>query len=135
MLANPHVEAIIIGIADAFHVPAALKALAAGKHVLCEKPIGVAVEEVETLAAAVRKSGRILQIGHMMRFDPGIESAKDFITTRMGEVLALKAWYCDSTHRYTMTDAVQPLPVLSAGAKKPRDNPKADLTRYFMLAH
>ena len=92
MLANPHVEAIIIGIADAFHVPAALKALAAGKHVLCEKPIGVAVEEVEALDAAVRKSGRILQIGHMLRFDPGIESAKDFISTRMGEMLALKAW-------------------------------------------
>ncbi len=79
MLANPHVEAVIIGIADAFHVPAALKALAAGKHVLCEKPIGVAVEEVEDLDAAVRKSGKILQIGHMLRFDPGIESARNFI--------------------------------------------------------
>ena len=76
MLANPDVEAVIIGISDAFHVPAALKALAAGKHVLCEKPIGVAVEEVEELEAAVRKSGRILQIGHMLRFDPGIESAR-----------------------------------------------------------
>ena len=74
MLADPDVEAVIIAIADAFHVPAALKALAAGKHVLCEKPIGVAVEEVEELDAAVRKSGRILQIGHMLRFDPGIES-------------------------------------------------------------
>jgi len=53
----------------------------------------------------------------------------------MGERLALKAWYCDSTHRYTMTDAVQPLPVLSKAALKPKDNPKADLKRYYMLAH
>ncbi len=114
---------------------ASKRALAAGKHVLCEKPIGVSVEEVEELAAAVKASGKILQVGHMKRFDPGLEAARDFVRDEMGELLALKAWYCDSTHRYTMTDAVQPLPVLSAGAKKPRDNPKADLRRYFMLAH
>ena len=53
----------------------------------------------------------------------------------MGEVLALKAWYCDSTHRYTNTDAVQPLPVTSKLARKPGGTPKADLRQYFMLAH
>lgn len=71
----------------------------------------------------------------MKRFDPGLESARDFVRDEMGEQLAFKAWYCDSTHRYTMTDAVQPLPILSAGARKPTENPKADLRRYFMLAH
>ena len=102
---------------------------------LCEKPIGVAVEEVEELDAAVRKSGKILQIGHMLRFDPGIESAKDFISTRMGEMLALKAWYCDSTHRYSMTDAVQPLARKGSKVLRPGGDPKADKQRYFMLAH
>src|SRR5262245_21212082 len=135
MLADPQVDAIIIGIADAFHVPAALKALAAGKHVLCEKPIGVAVEEVEELEAAVGNSGKILQVGHMLRFDPGIKSARDFITTGMGNMLTLKAWYCDSTHRYAMTDAVQPLPRTGSKALRPADDPKADKPRYFMLAH
>jgi len=109
--------------------------LAAGKHVLCEKPIGVSVEEVEQLRDAAARAGRILQIGHMKRFDPGLQAAKDFVDTEMGEILALKAWYCDSTHRYTMTDAVQPLVVTSKLARKPQGNPKADLRRYFMLAH
>ena len=135
MLADPEVEAVIIATSDAFHVEASRRALAAGKHVLCEKPIGVSVEEVETLAAAVRVSSKILQVGHMKRFDQGLEAARDFVRNEMGEVLALKAWYCDSTHRYTMTDAVQPLPIPSTAAKKPRENPKADLRRYFMLAH
>ena len=135
MLANPDVDAIIIGISDAFHVPAALKALAAGKHVLCEKPIGVAVEEVVELDAAVRKSGRVLQVGHMLRFDPGIESAKQFVSTKMGEMLALKAWYCDSTHRYPMTDAVQPLVRKGRKVLRPDGDPKADKQRYFMLTH
>jgi predicted dehydrogenase len=135
MLADPHVEAVIIGISDAFHVPAALKALAAGKHVLCEKPIGIAVEEVVELEAAVRKSGRILQIGHMLRFDPGIESARHFISSKMGQMLALKAWYCDSTHRYTLTDAVQPLARKGTKALRPSGDPKADKQRYFMMTH
>jgi predicted dehydrogenase len=135
MLADPELEAVIIATSDSFHVEASRRALAAGKHVLCEKPIGVSVEETEALAGTVKASGKILQIGHMKRFDPGLEAARDFVRDEMGEILALKAWYCDSTHRYTMTDAVQPLPVLSANAKKPAENPKGDLRRYFMLAH
>jgi predicted dehydrogenase len=135
MLADPELEAVIVATSDAFHVEASKRALAAGKHVLCEKPIGVSVEEVESLAAAVKASGKVLQVGHMKRFDPGLEAARDFVRDEIGELLALKAWYCDSTHRYTMTDAVQPLPILSAEAKKPSGNPKADLRRYYMLAH
>ncbi len=135
MLADPDVDAVIIATADAFHVPAAKRALEAGKHVLCEKPLGVTVEEVLDLQQAVEKSGKVLQVGHMKRFDAGLQAAKSFIDTEMGDLVALKAWYCDSTHRYPMTDAVQPLIVTSAQAKKPAENPKADLRRYYMLAH
>ena len=53
----------------------------------------------------------------------------------MGQMVALKAWYCDNTHRYAMTDAVQPLVVTSKAAKRPSENPKSDLDRYYMLAH
>ncbi len=135
MLADSNVKAVIIATSDAFHVPAARKALAAGKHVFCEKPIGLSVEEVEDLAKDVKRSGFTLQVGHMLRFDPGIEAAHDFVTKEMGQLLALKAWYCDSTHRYSMTDSVQPLARMGANALKPAGNPKADLQRYNMLAH
>lgn len=135
MLADPDLDAVIIATADAFHVPASLRALQAGKHVLCEKPVGVTIEECLELKAAVDKSGKVFQVGHMKRFDAGLQAAKSFIRDEMGEMVALKAWYCDSTHRYPMTDAVQPLIVTSANAKKPSTNPKADLRRYYMLAH
>jgi predicted dehydrogenase len=135
MLADPEIDAVIIATADAFHVPASIRALEAGKHVLCEKPVGVTVEETETLKQAVAKSGKVFQVGHMKRFDAGLQAAKTFIDTEMGELIALKAWYCDSTHRYAMTDAVQPLVVTSANARKPAGNPKSDLRRYYMLAH
>lgn len=133
MLADPDVEAVIIATADAFHIPAAARALAAGKHVLCEKPLATSVEEAESLRPLI--GDRILRVGHMKRFDAGLQAAKDFIDRDMGELTALKAWYCDSTHRYPMTDAVQPLIITSANARKPSGNPKADLDRYYMLAH
>ena len=135
MLADPDIDAVIIATSDAFHVPASIRALEAGKHVLCEKPVGLTVEEAEELKAVVEKSGKTFQVGHMKRFDAGLQAAKSFIDDEMGDLVALKAWYCDSTHRYAMTDAVQPLVVTSAHARKPSTNPKADLRRYYMLAH
>ena len=135
MLADPELDAVIVATADAFHVAAATRALEAGKHVLCEKPVGVAVEEVEALKRTVASSGRVLQVGHMKRFDAGIQSARNFIADEMGEMLALKAWYCDSTHRYAMTDAVQPKIIRSKAARRPAIDPKADLEQYYMLAH
>lgn len=135
MLADAELEAVVIATSDAFHVPAALMALQAGKHVLCEKPLAVSVEEAESLGGAVAASGCVLQVGHMKRYDAGLQAAKRFIDGEMGQMVALKAWYCDNTHRYAMTDAVQPLMVTSKNARKPVDNPKADLDRYYMLAH
>jgi predicted dehydrogenase len=135
MLADPELEAIIVATADAFHVKAATAALEAGKHVLCEKPMATSVEEAEMLKEVAIRSGRVLHVGHMKRYDGGIEAAKDFIDSGIGDLLALKAWYCDSTHRYTMTDAVQPLIVRSAASRRPAEDPKADLRRYMMLAH
>ncbi len=135
MLADPDLEAVIIATSDAFHVPAALRALAAGKHVLCEKPLAADVEQAESLRAGVAGSGLTVQVGHMKRYDAGLQAAKAFVDGPMGTMVALKAWYCDNTHRYAMTDAVQPLIVTSSQARKPAENPKADLDRYFMLAH
>lgn len=135
MLADPLVDAVIVATSDLFHVSLSMEALTAGKHVLCEKPIGVSVQETEALAEVVRQSGRILQVGHMKRFDPGIESARQFIADEMGTLVALKAWYCDSTHRYAVTDAVQPLIAHTTKARKPAEDIKADRKRYFMLAH
>ncbi|HEY0213357.1 MAG TPA: Gfo/Idh/MocA family oxidoreductase [Paenirhodobacter sp.] len=135
MLADPQVDAIVVATSDAFHVPAAIRALEAGKHVLCEKPLGMTVEEGEALAQTVACTGKILQVGHMKRFDPALEAARDFVRDEMGQIIALKAWYCDSTHRYTNTDAIQPKPILSKQARKPQIDPKADKTQYYMLTH
>lgn len=135
MLDDEKVDAVIIATADAFHVALAIRALQAGKHVLCEKPLGITVEESEELAQTVRSSGRLLQVGHMKRFDGGIQAARRFVDTEMGQPVAYKGWYCDNSHRYTVTDAVQPMMVSSAARRKPTVDPKADLQQYYLLAH
>lgn len=135
MLADPQVEAVIIGVADQFHVKLALRALDAGKHVLVEKPMGVTVEECEELRAAVVASGLVLQVGHNRRFDPGIIHARHFIQEEIGGLLSAQFWYYDSLHRYTMTDNLQPIIETSAQVLRPAGSPKADRRRYLMLAH
>ncbi|MCL5098010.1 MAG: Gfo/Idh/MocA family oxidoreductase [Candidatus Omnitrophica bacterium] len=135
MLADPRLEAVVIGVADQFHVPLALEAVAAGKHVLVEKPLGVTIEECEELRLQLRGTKLVLQIGNNRRFDPGITFARQFILEEMGSMMAFKAWYCDSTYRYAMTDNLQPIPLTSAQARKPPGNPKSDKPRYFLLTH
>jgi len=120
MLADPKVEGVIIGIADQFHVPTAAQAINAGKHVLVEKPLGVNVEEcVDLLRLKQTAPNLIFRVGSMKRFDPGVAFARRFIDQEMGARLAIKAWYCDSTSRYTETANVQPLVAQSASAKRP----------------
>jgi predicted dehydrogenase len=135
MLADPQVDAVIIATSDQFHVPLSLQAIQAGKHVLVEKPLGVSIEECETLRAAVKSSGLVLQVGHNRRFDPGIAFAQRFINDELGERMGLKYWYYDSTYRYTMTDNLQPLIVHSESARKPTGRPKENKRRYFLLTH
>ena len=135
LIADTIVDLVYIACPPSYHPDYAMCAAQSGKPVFCEKPLGVTLDEVEGLMADVKATGLKLQVGHMKRFDPGLQSAKDFIDTEMGAMLAFKGWYCDSTHRYPMTDAVQPLIVKSDGQRRPDTDPKADLEQYYMLAH
>lgn len=135
MLADPLVEAVIVAIADEFHVDAATRALDAGKPVLVEKPLGTTVESCRTLRDRAKAVGLVAQVGNNRRFDPGLAFARRFLREEMGQPIAIKAWYHDSFYRYTMTDNLQPIPLTSAGALRPGGEPKSDRRRYYLLTH
>ena len=135
MLADPQVEAVIIATADQYHVPLCQQAMAAGKHVLVEKPLGVSIEECESLRRVLSETQLVLQVGHNRRFDPGVAFVRHFVTEQIGQRIGFKAWYYDSTYRYTMTDNLQPIPLASKNMQRPAGDPKADKRRYFMLTH
>jgi predicted dehydrogenase len=135
MLADPRVEAVVIAVADQFHVPLCRQALAAGKHVLVEKPLGTTVEECEDLRHLVAQTGLVFQIGNNQRFEPGMTQARRFIDQELGDVLMLEAWYYDSVYRHTMQDNLYPVPVETTKSKRPPGNWKADRQRYLLLTH
>ena len=58
LLADEHIEAVYIPLPNHLHVPWSIKAAEAGKHVLCEKPMSLAVAEVKTVAGGARSRGR-----------------------------------------------------------------------------
>jgi myo-inositol 2-dehydrogenase / D-chiro-inositol 1-dehydrogenase len=74
------VDAVVIAAPDQFHAPLTLDCIAAGKPVLCEKPLSQDVDECLAVLAAEEKSGRrSVQIGFMRRFDPSYAEIKSML--------------------------------------------------------
>jgi predicted dehydrogenase len=78
LLAYDDVEAVLV-LASGTHQPFVTAALAAGKHVFVEKPLGFSLAETEELAAAARASGRAVQVGYHKRFDSAYRRARDLV--------------------------------------------------------
>jgi predicted dehydrogenase len=70
LLADPEIEAVYNPLPNELHVPWSLRALAAGKHVLCEKPIGLDAEEARQLVDARNRSGKLVAEAFMVRYHP-----------------------------------------------------------------
>ena len=90
LLADEHIEAVYIPLPNHLHVPWAIKACEAGKHVLCEKPIGLSVEEVKQLIAARDRAGVLVGEAFMVRTAPQWVRARGLIRAgRIGELKAI----------------------------------------------
>jgi myo-inositol 2-dehydrogenase / D-chiro-inositol 1-dehydrogenase len=78
---DKNVDAVVIAAPDQFHAPLTLACIAAGKPVLCEKPLSQDVNECLAVLAAEEKRGRhLVQIGFMRRFDPSYAEIKSLLT-------------------------------------------------------
>lgn len=79
LLADPEIDVIYVSLPNHLHVAWAIRALEAGKHVLCEKPLAIRPGDVEALEAAAQRTGRIAMEAFMYRHHPQ--------TLRVGELV------------------------------------------------
>jgi inositol 2-dehydrogenase len=69
------VEAVVVASPSRFHLSAVQAAAARGKHILCEKPLALTLDDVDAAIEAASRAKVILQIGFMRRYDPGYREA------------------------------------------------------------
>jgi predicted dehydrogenase len=94
LLKDGNVDALIVCTPNYLHAPQSIAALEAGVHVLVEKPMAMNAAEAEAMLAASRKSGAVLMVGHVWRFDPEVRWLREQVATgRLGKIVRTKG-YC-----------------------------------------
>ena len=81
LIADPAVELVDICLPTPFHAPLSIAALRAGKHVFCEKPMSLKLDECAAMQAAAREAGRQLMIGHCLRYWPHYTKAHELLAS------------------------------------------------------
>jgi predicted dehydrogenase len=95
LLARTDIDVVSIALPNYLHAPAALDALAAGKHVMLEKPMAMHAREAEALAAAAQTHGVLLMVGQNQRFTAEIQTAKQLVEDGLlGDVYHAKTAWC-----------------------------------------
>lgn len=94
VLANPDIDAVILAIPDQLHKDFAIKALRAGKHVLCEKPMSLDFGECKEMIKVADETGKYLMVGQICRFTPGFIKAKELVDSgEIGELFFVEGEY------------------------------------------
>ncbi len=89
---DPDVDAVYISLPVALHADAAIAALRAGKHVLCEKPMAIDNHHAERMAQEARQSGRLLGVAYYRRLYPKLIRTKQLIAEGViGQPLLVEA--------------------------------------------
>lgn len=79
LLQNPEIEVVSVCVPTTFHHSVVMEAIKNKKHVLVEKPIAFTLNEAEEMISAAKEAGVILSTGHVERFNPAVQKAKELI--------------------------------------------------------
>lgn len=89
LLANKEIEAVIISTPNKYHLPITIKALKAGKHVLCEKPLSRTAKEAREMVETAKQVGKFLKTGSNHRYFLSVQKAYEVIKKGLiGEIIS-----------------------------------------------
>ena len=100
LLADPDIDVIYIGLPNSLHVEWTIRALDSGKHVLCEKPLALTVEDVDRIAEATARTGRVATEAFMYRHHPLTHAVEAVVKSgRLGPIRGYKGAFTFSLTR------------------------------------
>ena len=79
VLEEPSIDGVVLALPAELHAPLAIEAMRAGKHVLAEKPLSLTAEEGERAVEVSHETGRILMVGHVLRFHPAYRKLEEMV--------------------------------------------------------
>ena len=86
VLGDPSLDAVALATPVATHADLAVRVLEAGKHCFVEKPLARTVADAERAVAAAEASGRVLMVGHLLEYHPGVQRLKQLVDSgELGE--------------------------------------------------
>ena len=110
LLADPDIDVIYNSLPNHLHSEWSIRALEAGKHVLCEKPLALSLAEVDAMQAAAQRSGRILAEAFMYRHHPQTLRVKEIVQSGvLGEIRLVRGAFTFNLHNkddYRMDSAM-----------------------------
>jgi predicted dehydrogenase len=87
LLADDELDAAVIATPVPLHADMAIRALEAGKHCFVEKPLAQSIADAERVVAAAEEAGRILMVGHLLEYHPGVRKLKEIASSgQLGEI-------------------------------------------------
>lgn len=117
LLADPEVDIVYISTTHNFHCKNTIDALQAGKHVLCEKPMGISSDEILEMTKVARSSGKFLMEAMWMRFLPAYREAINKVKSgEIGRVKYMTASFGFRSEDKLTTDGRLLNPELAGGA-------------------
>lgn len=97
LIANRDVDIVTVATPDFSHVKIAIDAMNAGRHVYCEKPVGISPAEGEAMIAVQKRTGRQLQIGNQQRSSPETRQLGELVKAgELGDVYEAQTWYANA---------------------------------------
>ena len=118
LLSNEQIDMIDICTPSYLHAELAIKALEAGKHVICEKPMSINTQECERIIRAASKSGKLFMTAHVVRFMKAYEYLKNIIDTKefgnpvhfdMKRISSIPRWSFDDWMRDVSKSGASPI--------------------------